>query len=73
MVRKNATTPTQVGTICRQTIQKSEGLRRWDLVYQCLLRWEEEKIQFLESQEASYEKRNLCTSIDTASSADPND
>ncbi len=60
-------------TIHRQTVQQIDGQRRWDLVYQCLLRWSEEKIIHSNIQEAEHASSDLCTSIDTAPSTNPDD
>ena len=60
-------------TIHRQTVQQNDGQRRWDLVYQCLLRWSDEKIIHLNTQEAENASSDLCSSIDATPSANPDD
>ena len=59
--------------IHRQTVQQIDGQRRWDLVYQCLLRWSDEKIIHSNIQEAENENSNLCSSIDATPGSNPDD
>lgn len=59
--------------IHRQTVQQVDGQRRWDLIYQSLLRWSDEKIIHLNIQEAENESSNLHTSIDTTSDLNSDD
>ena len=61
--------------VSRQTVQQTGGQRRWDLTYQCLLRWaqtagrEEGLIQA--QQEVCYESSNLRSGIDTEAGPGP--
>ncbi len=51
----------------RELIQRIEGQRHWDQVYQCLLMWEKAmKTKALpQLQEASHASSDLCSSINT--------
>jgi hypothetical protein len=63
----------QEWTVHRQTIQQIDGQRRWDLAYQCLLKWarvtKQEQVSLL--QEANHESGNLYSSFDQPPDADP--
>ena len=59
--------------IHRQTVQQIDGQRRWDLVYQSLLRSSDEKIIQLNIQEAENESRNLRSSIDATAGSNSDD
>ena len=67
---------------CRQVQRcvspRHDGQRRWDLVYQLLLRWmmegEDGPHQVLSSrQEEHHGHRLVCTGIEQPSAADPDD
>ena len=61
--------------IHRRMVQQVDGQRRWDLTYQCLLRWakaaRQETSTIERKQEAHDESGYLCSSIDPAAGADP--
>jgi hypothetical protein len=56
----------------RQTVAQVDGQRRWDLAYQCLLRWtqtmRQEMLPIQTHQEAHYESRDLCPGVDPTAS-----
>jgi hypothetical protein len=60
----------QEWTIHRRTVEQADGQRRWDLAYQCLLRWAQmagqEALSTQIQQEAHHESRGLRASIDPA-------
>jgi hypothetical protein len=64
----------QEWTIHRQTVEQADGQRRWDLAYQCLLRWaqatRQKNLSMQTQQEANDESSNLCAGIDAATSTD---
>ena len=60
----------------RAVVECTDGQRRWDYVYQFLLRWMMEQTvechtAELPGQENDYEDRHLCSSIDQSSNAKP--
>ena len=61
----------------RQVVEYTDAQRRWDLAYQCLLRWArgmgQESLSIQTQQEASDESSNLCASIDPAAGRYPDD
>ena len=64
----------QEWTVRRQTVAQVYGQRRWDLAYQCLLRWAQtmgqEMLPIQAHQEAHHESRDLCPSVDATASPD---
>jgi hypothetical protein len=64
----------QEWTVRRQTVAQVDGQRRWDLAYQCLLRWAQtmgqEMLPIQAQQEAHHESRDLCPSVDATASPD---
>lgn len=67
--------------IRRQLIESSDGQRRWDRAYQCLLRWGSSADQdlipvpldwFQLPQEVKDGNRRLCTSVDATPSSSAN-
>jgi hypothetical protein len=57
----------------RTTIERTDGQRRWDCAYQCLLKWSGqtasrlgEHSPQLTQQEATDESRDLCSRLDIA-------
>jgi hypothetical protein len=60
----------QEWTVHRRTAEQVDGQRRWDLAYQCLLKWAQaagqETLPTPTQQEAHDESRDLCTGIDPA-------
>jgi hypothetical protein len=64
----------QEWAIRRQTVQQSDGQRRWDMTYQCLLKWAQAAIQeaspMQTSQEVQHASSNLCSSLDPAAGTD---
>jgi hypothetical protein len=59
--------------IHRQIVEQAEAQRRWDLVYQCLLKWSKEKSIDSKPEEADHESGDLCTGVNTASGTNSND
>lgn len=68
--------------IHRQVIESSDGQRRWDRAYQCLLRWgslaDQDLIPvprdwFQLPQEVKDGNRSLCTRVDATPSSSAND
>jgi hypothetical protein len=57
--------------IQRQAIPKENAQRKWDLAYQCLLKWAQETAT--QEQEAQNESCDLCASINARSSRNPDD
>jgi hypothetical protein len=61
--------------IHRRTVEQTDGQRRWDLAYQCLLRWAQAARQGTSSvetqQEAHHESSDLCSSIDPTAGTGP--
>ena len=61
----------------RQIIPQADGQRRWDLIYQNLLRWAQTASQTglptQTSQEANHESSDLHPSIHPTSGSDPDD
>jgi len=57
--------------IQRQAIPKENAQRKWDLAYQCLLKWAQETTT--REQEAQNESCDLCASINARSSRNPDD
>ena len=59
----------------RQTEQQVDGQRRWDVAYQCLLRWTRvtgrEAVPIQGQQGVCDEGSNLCSSVDATASAGP--
>ena len=57
----------------RELTERTEGQRRWDQVYQCLLRWEKEmKTKAIpQLQEASHASSDLCSSVHTTTGSNP--
>lgn len=65
----------QQWTIQRKMEPQKDGQRRWDLVYQCLLRWAQTNTSEhpnCTQQEAPNESRDLRTCLDTRTSRDAN-
>jgi hypothetical protein len=58
----------------RQMVAQVDGQRRWDLAYQCLLRWaqtmRQEMLPIQAHQEAHHESRDLCPGIDPTAGPD---
>jgi hypothetical protein len=56
----------------RQIAQQMDGQRRWDLAYQCLLRWAQaashEEASTQAQQEVYHESSNLCSGVDAKTS-----
>ena len=65
----------QEWTVHREVVPYADGQRRWDLAYQCLLKWSttmrQETSSIQTQQEACDESGNLCPSVDPTTSADP--
>jgi hypothetical protein len=63
----------QEWVIHRQTVQQIDGQRRWDLAYQCLLKWAEamQQEQGTLLQEANHESGNVCPSFDQPPDVEP--
>lgn len=65
----------QEWTVHRRTVQQADGQHRWDLAYQCLLRWaqtaRQETLSVQTQQEAHHESSDLRSGIDTAAGAGP--
>jgi hypothetical protein len=61
--------------IHRQFVEHTDGQQRWDLAYQCLLRWakviEPQSLSIRTQQEANDESCYLCASIDPAAGRYP--
>jgi hypothetical protein len=61
--------------IHREAVPYVDGQRRWDLAYQCLLRWatttRREILPVQTQQEARDESSDLCPSVDPKTGADP--
>ena len=63
--------------IRREVVPYADGQRRWDLDYQCLLRWvattRQEILSVQTRQEARDEGNDLCPSVGPKAGADPDD
>jgi len=53
-------------SIQRQVVPKENAQRKWDLAYQCLLKWA--KAKAIRDQEVQNESRDLCSGINARSS-----
>jgi len=62
----------QEWTVRRQIAEQADGQRRWDLAYQCLLRWAQSMRQEPQStqQEAYHESSDLRAGVDPAAGPD---
>jgi hypothetical protein len=62
----------QEWAIHRQTVQQIDGQRRWDLAYQCLLKWAQvmQQEQATLFQEANHEGGDLRPSFDQPADAE---
>lgn len=60
----------QVWKISRKTVPETDGQRRWDLAYQCLLKWGKVTEQIPDCQEASHESSHVCPGFDPTTSTD---
>jgi hypothetical protein len=64
----------QEWTVRRQIAEQANGQRRWDLAYQCLLRWaqtmRQEPLSTQNQQEAHHESSDLRAGIDPAAGPD---
>lgn len=65
----------QEWNVHREVVQYSDGQRRWDLAYQCLLRWatatRQETSSIQAQQEARDESSHVCSSVDPKTGANP--
>ena len=59
--------------IHREVKEQTDGQRRWDLAYQCLLKWGKELNQSPNQQEVSHEDSHLRTSINSTAGPNPDD
>jgi len=57
--------------IQRQAVPKENSQRKWDLAYQCLLKWAQTITIW--DQEVQNESCNLCASINARTSRNPDD
>jgi hypothetical protein len=60
----------------RQAEQRADGQHRWDVAYQCLLRWTraaicEDILIQSHQEEVCYESSNLRSGVDAAASSSP--
>jgi hypothetical protein len=64
-------------TVHRRTTEQMDGQRRWDMAYQCLLKWaqaaEQETLPTQIQQEAHDESSNLCPRIDPTAGSNSDD
>ncbi len=57
--------------IQRQAVPKENAQRKWDLAYQCLLKWAQAIT--IRDQEVRNESCDLCASINARTSRNPDD
>lgn len=61
--------------IHREVVPQADGQRRWDLAYQCLLKWatttRQEILPVQTQQEAGDESGNLCARVDPKTGTNP--
>lgn len=57
--------------IQRQAVPKENAHRKWDLAYQCLLKWAQ--VTTIRDQEVRNENCDLCASINPRTSRNPDD
>jgi hypothetical protein len=66
----------QEWVVVRQTVPQVDGERRWDIAYQCLLRWtravSRPSVLIESRQEVCDESSDLRTSVDTEAGTGPN-
>jgi len=58
--------------IHRQIAPQGDGQRRWDLTYQCLLKWAQTAAT-QRNQEADHASSDLCPRINPTPGSDPDD
>lgn len=63
--------------IRRRTVAQTDGQRRWDLTYQCLLRWARQAqatpAPLAQTQEEQNASSSVCTCIDAAAGTNADD
>lgn len=63
--------------IQRRTVAQADGQRRWDLTYQCLLRWAHQAqappAPLPQTQEEQNESGTVCACINATAGADADD
>lgn len=57
--------------IQRQAVPKENAQRKWDLAYQCLLKWAQ--VTTIQDQEVRNENCDICASINARTSRNPDD